>query len=388
MKYKIDFINSSYRRYYAKHRKQILAAIDKCYTNGEFVLRKELSVFEDNLKKFTKAKHALGVASGTDALKISYKALGLKPGDEVITVSHVFIAPIEEIVHLGATPVLIDVNEDGLMNADLIEAAITDKTVGIVPVHLSGKVCDMDKIIKIAKKHKLWVVEDACQALGAKYKGKMAGTIGDTGCFSHIAPKTLGVGGDAGSVVTNNAKLATKINLLRNHWNITQGVLHGHQPKQPKIMDWGYNSRLDNIHAAVLNIKIKHYPKMLKRRREIGMMYNSCLRTLEELGLIELPIQQEEQIYQEYIVKISDMWKFKKFMDKKGIELLIRDTTPNHKLKGLGLEHFSLPVTESLATASVRLPTYPELTNDEVEKIITAIWAFFQPQIECEISES
>lgn len=376
MKYKINFINASYRRFYAKHRKKILSAIDKCYKNGDFVLRDELAKFEHNLAKFTGAKYALGVSSGTDALKLSYKALGLKPGDEVITVSHVFIAPIEEIVHLGAKPVLIDVSRDGLMSEDLIEQAITNKTVGIVPIHLSGKVCNMDKIMKIAKKHNLWVVEDACQALGAKWKGKSAGTWGDVGCFSHIAPKTLGIGGDGGSVVTNDKKLYEKINLLRNHWNITQGVLHGHQPKQPKVMGWGYNARLDNIHAAVLNIKIKLYPKMLKRRREIGMMYNEGLVDLE--GKIELPIQQEEQIYQEYIIKIPDMYAFKKFMDKRGIELLIRDTTPNHKTYEWYFGKLSLPMTEELATSSVRLPTYPELTNKEVKEIIKAINDFYK----------
>src|SRR3990167_9949551 len=284
--YRINFINASYVRSYQQNRKAILGAIDKCYKNGDFVLRKQLAEFEKNLAKFVGAKYCLGVGSGTDALRISYKALGLKPVDEVITVSHVFIAPIQEIVHHGATPVLIDVNEDGLMNADLIEKAITKKTVGIVPVHLSGKVCDMTKIMKIARKHKLWVVEDACQALGAKWKGKMAGTFGDTGCFSHIAPKTLGVGGDGGTIVTNNRKLADKINLLRNHWNITQGVLHGYQPKQPKIMGWGHNSRLDNIHAAVLDIKLKYYPGMLRRRRQIGMMYNEGLKSVKG---IELP---------------------------------------------------------------------------------------------------
>lgn len=396
MKYKIDFINSSYRRFYEKHQKEILAAIHKCYKNGEFVLREEVAKFEYNLRRFTGSNYALGVGSGTDALKIAYKALGLKPGDEVITVSHVFIAPIQEIVHLGGKPILIDVNEDGLMNADLIEKHITKKTVGIVPIHLSGKVCDMEKIMTIANKHGLWVVEDACQALGAKLKGKSAGTFGDAGCFSHIAPKTLGVGGDAGSIITDNRVLYEKMNLLRNHWNITQGVLHGHQPKQPKVMSWGYNSRLDNIHAAVLNIKIKLYPKMLKRRREIGMMYNKGLKDLAITGevirtpqagkedkislkgKITLPIQQKEQIYQEYIIKIDDMWKFKEFMDTKGVELLIRDTTPNHLLEGLGLSHFTLPVTESLATSSVRLPTYPELTDVEVRRIIFYINEFYK----------
>lgn len=373
MKYKVDFINSGYRRYYKQHRKEVLGAIDKCYANGDFVLRDEVEKFEVNLTKFLKCKYAVGVNSGTDALKVAYKACGIKPGDEVITVSHTFIAPIEEIVHLGATPVLIDVGEDGLMDANLIEKAITKKTVGIVPIHLSGKVCDMDKIMKIAKKHKLWVVEDACQALGANYKGKMAGTIGDIGCFSFIAPKTLGVGGDAGGLVTNNKKLFVQAQLLRNHWNITQGVLHGHQPKAPKIMGWGYNTRLDNIHAAALNVKMKYYPSMLKRRAEIAKKYNAGFKDMP----FALPLQQEGQIYQEYIIRVPKMWEFKKFMDKKGVELLIRDTTPNHKLKGLGLEHFNLPVTERMAGEAVRLPTYPELTNKELDYIIKCVKEFF-----------
>ena len=215
MKYKINFINASYRRSFQKYKKEITKALVKCYEKGDFVLREDVDKFEKNLADFLKVKYAVGVGNGTDALKLSYKALGVKTDDEVITVSHTFLAPIEELVHLGVKPILIDVKEDGLMNVDLIEKAITKKTVGIVPVHLSGKVCEMDKIMKIAKKYKLWVVEDACQALGAKWKGKMAGTIGNTGCFSFIPPKTLGGGGDGGGIVTNNAKLYQKLLLLK-----------------------------------------------------------------------------------------------------------------------------------------------------------------------------
>ena len=160
---------------------------------------------------------------------------------------------------------------------------------------------------------------------------------------------------------------------MRNHWNITQGALHGVQSKAPKIMDWGYNTRLDNIQAAILNIKFKYYPAMLKRRREIGMMYNKGLKNLPCV----LPIQQPKQIYQEYIIKAEDVRRFKKYMDEKGVELLIRDTTPNHKLKGLRMEHFSLPITERIAVESVRLPTYPELTNKEVEYVISCIKEFY-----------
>lgn len=377
MRYKIDFINSGYRRYYKKHRKEILKAIDKRFKGGDFVLRDEIKRFEANLENYTGAKYAAGVNSGTDALKVAYKALGLKPGDEVITVGHVFIAPIQEIVHLGAKPVLIDIKDDGLMDVDLIEEAITKKTVGIVPVHLSGKVCDMTEICRIAKKYGLWVVEDACQALGASWGAKMAGTIGDIGCFSFISPKTLGGAGDAGGLVTNNKKLYEKVLLLRNHWNITQGALHGHQPKQPRIMGWGYNTRLDELQAAVLNVKFKYYPKMLKRRREIVSMYNAELWHLP----CESPEQQDGQIYQEFIIRMrneKEMRKFKKFMDEQRIELLIRDVIPNHKLEGLKEIHgYKLPVTEEHAKTSVRLPTYPELKNREVRKIIKAVQKFY-----------
>jgi len=373
-KYKVNFINASYRRYYKKHRKEILKTIDNCFTFGNFVLRKDVLEFEKKLANFVGTKYAVGVNSGTDALKLSYKVLGCEPGDEVITVGHTFISSIEEIVHLGAKPILIDVGEDGLMDVSQIEKAITKKTVGIVPVHLSGKVCNMDKIMKIARKNKFWVVEDACQALGSYWGRRKAGSMGDTGCFSFISPKTLGGAGDAGGIVTNSLKLYEKLLLMRNHWNITQGALHGFQPKTPEIMDWGYNSRLDNIQAAILNIKFKYYPAMLKRRREISMMYNKGLKGLPCI----LPLQQPRQIYQEYIIKVEDMWKFKKYMDKKGVELLIRDTVPNHKLKGLGMNHFNLPVTERIAGESVRLPIYPELTNKEVSYVISCVREFYK----------
>ena len=376
MKYKINFINESYRRSYIEIWKEVMEAIHECYSKGDFVLRDQLLKFERSLAKFVGTKYAAGVSSGTDALKLSYKALGLKPGDEVITVSHVFIAPIQEIVHSGARPVLIDIGEDGLMDPDLIESSITEKTVGIVPVHLSGKVCEMDKIMKIAKKYNLWVVEDSCQALGAKYKGKSAGSWGDIGCFSHIAPKTLGIGGDGGSIVTNDKKLYEKILLLRNHWNITQGVLHGHQPKQPKVMDWGYNARLDNIHASTLLIKMRFYSRKLARRRQIAEMYNHGLSETQLL----LPLQQKGQIYQEYICMPrtrEERVKFCNFMRKKGVELLVRDTTPNHVMYKWFFGELSLPVTEKHAELSVRIPVYPELTDSEVEYIIERINEFY-----------
>ena len=167
-----------------------------------------------------------------------------------------------------------------------------------------------------------------------------------------------------------------KLLLLRNHWNITQNALIGAQPDAPETMDWGYNSRLDNIQAAILNIKLKYYPEMLKRRREIGMMYNEGLKSIKD---IKLPLQQTDQIYQEYIISVLDIWKLKDYMEnEKNIELLIRDTTPNHLLKGLNLEHFDLPVTEKMAKEIMRLPLYPELTNKQVEYVTDCIRNFFR----------
>lgn len=385
MKYRVDFINSGYQRYWKKNGKKVIRAIERCYAEGNFVLRKPLFEFEKRLSKFLGVKHVAGVACGTDALKIAYRAANLvvhgqeiQPGNEVITVSHTFIAPIEEIVHLGAKPVLIDVGEDALMNPDLIEAAITQRTVGIVPVHLSGKVCDMERIMEIAKKHKLWVVEDACQALGAYGKGRYekvrAGCIGHAGCFSFIAPKTLGAGGDGGGVVTNDAAVYENVALLRNHSNITQGVLHGCQPKEPDKMIWGYNSRLDCTMGAALDHKLKYcYRGMLARRKKICQKYTKAFRGLP----LTLPTQQPGQIYQEYIVRVDDAEKFKSHMTKEGVEVLVRDTVTNHKKYEWYFGPLNLPLTDAMATSAVRLPSYPELLDKEVDLVIKAVGNYF-----------
>jgi len=372
--YKVNFINASYRRFYKTHKEEILGAIESCLERGDFIMREDLDKFEKNLCDYTKAKYAVGVNSGTDALRLSHEVLGIGRGDEVICVSHTFIAPFQETVHAGATPILIDVNEDDcVMDVSQIEPAITEKTKAILPVHLSGVVCNMKEILRIANKYKLKVIEDACQALGSVQDGKMAGTFGDTGTYSFISPKLLGSFGDAGAVVTNNKDIYEKLLLLRNHWNITQNALLGVQLPHPEIMSWGHNTRMDNIQAAVLNVKIKYIDWIIKRRKEIAERY---LAGLKDLPMV-LPMRREGETWQEFIVRPKDRETFKNFMEEKGIELLIRDTTPNHKLKGLGLEHFNLPITEKLATEQARLPIYPELTNEEVDYVIDCIRKFY-----------
>lgn len=374
--YKINFIRNSFIRFYKKHKKELLSAFDKCMSNGDLILREEVSKLEDNMAKYTGTKYGIGVGSGTDALFLSLKALGIKEGDEVITVAHTFIATIQAIHWCGATPILIDVGTNELMDANLIEQAITPNTKAIIPVHFHGKVCDMEKILDIAKRYNLYVLEDACQALGSSQNGKMAGSFGDTGCFSFNTPKLMGGWGDGGMIVTSDRELCEKLYLLRNHWNMAQTSVRMKDFPTPEIVQWAFKSRIDNIQAAMLNIKYKYFPELLNRRKEIANKYCKGLKKLP----IKLPDYTDEDVIQEFIIRIGsdeERKKFKKWMDEHGIEILIRETTPNHKVKELGLEHFNLPITENISTDSVRLPSYPELTNQEVKFIIKVIKEFY-----------
>ncbi|MEK7147785.1 MAG: DegT/DnrJ/EryC1/StrS family aminotransferase, partial [Patescibacteria group bacterium] len=365
MEYRINFINNSFRRFAKAHKEELISAFWNCLERGALILREEVSKLEDNLARYIGTKYAVGVNSGTDALFLSLKALGIKgnwnyllervsageisieeahnlfEGDEVITVSHTFIASIQVIVHCGAKPILIDVAENELINPDLIEKVITPKTKAILPVHFHGKVCDMDKIMAIAEKHNLYIVEDGAQALGSTFKGKMAGSFGDTGCFSFNTPKLLGGFGDGGAVVTNNRDLCEKLYLLRNHWNMAQTSVRMADFPTPDIVQWAFKSRLDNIQAALLNVKFKYYRDFLKRRKQIADIYCQGLKGLP----LKLPTYGDGDVIQEFIIRIGseDMRaKFKNFMDQKSIEILIRETTPNHKVKNLYLDNFSL----------------------------------------------
>lgn len=377
MQYKINFIRNSFIRFWNEHEDELLEAVKKCGRNGDLILREDVVEFEKNLANFTGTKYGIGVNSGTDAIFLALKTLGIGQGDEVITVSHTFIATIQGIVNVGATPILIDVGQDELMDVTKIEEAITPKTKAIIPVHFHGKVCNMDVIMELAKKYNLYVIEDACQALGSSFKGKMAGSFGDFGCFSFNTPKLMGGWGDGGGLVTNNYELAQKVMLLRNHWNMAQTSVNMPDFPTPEVVHWAFKSRLDNIQAAMLNVKWKYYPQLLERRKEIANLYIDGLKDLP----IKLPTYGDGDVIQEFIIRIGSdetRKKFKEFMDSKGIELLIRETTPNHKVKELGLDHFNLPVTENISTDAVRLPCYPELYDAEISYICKSIREFYE----------
>jgi len=368
MSYKVPFVNVP--EHYRRLKKEILETIDDVLSRGDLILRKDVEEFEKNIASFVGTKYAVALNSGTDTMFLPLKALGIGSGDEVITVSHTFVASIAVIVNCGATPGLVDVKEDFTIDVDEIEAAITEKTKAIIPVHLNGRVCQMDKLMEIAKNHNLIVIEDAAQALGSKYDNKMAGSFGLVGSFSLYPFKVLGCFGDGGILTTDDEELAGKIRLLRDHG----------QKSKTEIVCFGWNSRLDNIQAAILNLKFKYLPQYIERRREIASFYDKGLANVKGVKLPPAPNSDERYFdnFQNYVLKAEKRDELFNFLKEKGVETLIKDPIPNHWHKNLNLSHFHLPYTEKLAKEVISLPMYPELTNAEVEYVINCVRDFYK----------
>ncbi len=367
MSFKVPFVNVP--KQYQILKEEILKTFDDVLSRGDLILRKDVDDFEKSIASFVGAKHAIGLNSGTDTMFLTLKALGIGQGDEVITVSHTFVASIAVVAQAGAVPVLIDVKDDFLIDVDQLEAAITSKTKAIIPVHLNGRVCEMDKIMEIAQKYNLFVIEDAAQALGAKYDGKMAGNFGKAGSFSLYPFKVLGCFGDAGILTTNDDSLAEKIRLLRDHG----------QKTKTEIVCFGWNSRLDNIQAAILNLKFKYLPEYIRRRREIASLYEKGLAGLKGIILPPAPDYNEKNFdtFQNYVLKAEKRNELASFLKEKGVEILIKDPVPNHKQPGLNLSHFNLPYSEKLADEVISLPMYPELENEQIEYTISCVREFY-----------
>lgn len=359
-----------YKIQYKVLRDEILKTIDDVLSRGDLILRKDTEEFEKSLAEFVGVKYAVGLNSCTDALFLSLKALNIGQGDEVITVSHTFVASIATIFQTGATPVLVDVGEDFLMDMDKVEAAITEKTKAIIPVHLNGRMCDMDKVQDIAKKHNLIVIEDAAQALGSSFNGRKAGSIGVTGCFSFYPAKILGCPGDGGALTTNSAEIAEKVRLLRDHG----------QKTKTEILCFGWNSRLDNLQAAILNIKLKYFPKWLERRREIAGLYQQGLSGVSGIKLPPSPDSDSNRfdVFQNYVLKAQKRDELFSYLKEKGVETLIKDPVPNHWQKGLSISHFKLPYSEQLAKEVISLPMYPELEDGQINYVIEQVKSFYK----------
>lgn len=280
--YKVPFVN--YPEHYRRIWNEVMEVIEEALSKGDLILCDQLRQFEENIASFVGAKYGVGVNSGTDALFLSLKAGGVGQGDEVITVAHTFVATISAIVYCGAKPILVDIGEDMNMDVEQVEQVITPRTKAIIPVHLNGRMCDMARLMEIANERDLIVIEDAAQALGAKFEDKKAGSFGLTGCFSFYPAKMLGAAGDGGIAVTNDEEIAEKIRLLRDH---------GYQRSTGDILYYGYNSRLDNLQAAILEIKLRYLPKWIKRRRELASLYHQGLCDLQKVKLPPPPLSND-----------------------------------------------------------------------------------------------
>jgi dTDP-4-amino-4,6-dideoxygalactose transaminase len=358
---------------------EIDAAIKEVLSNGDLILRDQLRQFEENIASFVGVNYAVGVNSGTDALLLSLKAAGIGQGDEVITVAHTFVATVSVIVQCEATPILVDIGENMNMDVEQVEQVITPRTKAIIPVYLNGRMCDMERLMKIANEHNLLVIEDAAQALSATFDGKAAGSFGLTGCFSFYPAKMLGAAGDGGIAVTDNEEIAEKIRLLRDH---------GYQRSTGEMLCYGYNSRLDNLQAAILDVKLKHLPEWIERRRELASRYHQGLSDLQELKLPPQPHSNDRffDVYQNYVIRAKERDKLVAHLEESGVEILISWPKPMHHHEALGLKHFQLPKTEQISNEVLSLPMYPELSEEGVEFVVDAIRKFYErPKVMDEI---
>lgn len=366
--YKVPFVD--YPVHYRSLEGEIDAAIKEVLSNGDLILRSEVRQFESDIASFLNVEYAVGVSSGTDALHLSLVGAGVVHGDEVITVAHTFVATVAAIVHSGAKPILVDIGDDMDMDVEQVEQAITPKTKAIIPVHLNGRMCDMGKVMAIADEHRLTVVEDAAQALGATFDGKKAGSFGLTGCFSFYPAKMLGAVGDAGLVVTNSEEMAGKIRTLRDHGRETKDDL----------TCFGFTNRLDNLQAAVLDVKLRYLPEWIERRREIANLYYQGLSDLPELKLPPSTCFHDRffDVYQNYVIRSEERDQLTTYLKESGIETLISWRKPMHRHDALGLGHFNLPKTEQLSDEVISLPMYPELRNEQIRYVVDAIHKFYR----------
>ena len=360
----------SYENEYKKIGKQLLKSIDKTIKNGSIFFGKQLNIFEKNFVKSNKSKYGVAVGSGTDAILIALKSVNVKAGDEVITVSNTAIPTISAIVNVGAKPRFADIGNDYLINTETIEKLINSKTKAIIPVHLYGQSCDMDKILKLGKKYNLKIIEDCAQAQGAKYKGKSVGTLGDLGCFSFYPTKILGAYGDGGFILTKESSQYKRVKRLRFYGIETldkkNKFLNGYYANEN-----GMNSRLDEIQSTILNIKLKNINSYINTRRKIANIY---FRELKDTHLI-LPYENNKckHVYHLFTVFHPKADKIIKKLAEKKIQVRKIYPYPIHKMKAyksLKNNHKeSLKVTEEKVKGIFCLPLYPEFKVKDIMKV-------------------
>ncbi len=366
------------KKQYQGLKDEILTEIGDVLDGMQLFLGKNVHTFESEFAAYCGTEFAIGVGSGTDALHLALLACGIGPGDEVITVSNTFFATVEAIVLVGARPVFVDIDPDTYnMDPSQIEEAITSRTKAIIPVHLYGHPADMDSILGLARSHKIKVVEDACQAHGAEYKGRRTGSLGDIGCFSFYFTKNLGAYGEAGMITTSDPDIARQCRLLRDH---------GQDPKYYHSL-FGVNDRLDEIQAAVLKVKLPHLGEWTESRRNIAQAYST--------GLPESIVKPQEKVwakhvYHLYVVRTPYRDELRAWLETKGIATGMHYPVPIHLQEAwhnYGGANSSLPVTERVVGEILSLPMYPELSTEEVDYICKSVQEFTESELQVAADE-
>ncbi|MCG8604199.1 DegT/DnrJ/EryC1/StrS family aminotransferase [bacterium] len=354
------------RAQYELIKDEVHEAVKNVLESTQFVRGQASRDFEESFARYCQTDHAVGVANGTDALMLTLRAAGIRPGDEVITVPFTFTATGEAIHWAGAKPVFVDIcQENYTMDVKQIESRISDRTRAIIPVHLYGHPADMDGILEIAQAHDLTVVEDAAQAHGALYKGRKAGSIGDAGCFSFYPGKNLGAYGDAGGVVTNDSRIAEQVKKLGDHGSTKKYC--------NELM--GFNSRLDSIQGAVLSVKLQYLDKWIQKRREITDYYNSAFEAVEQIVTPD-ESQWAESVYHLYVIQVENRDSLKQRLNQVGIGAAIHYPRPLHLQESysfLGQPVGSFPVSERVADRVMSLPNYPEMTEKMLEYVVEKV---------------
>ncbi|PIV63371.1 MAG: transcriptional regulator [bacterium (Candidatus Ratteibacteria) CG_4_10_14_3_um_filter_41_18] len=379
----------------AQHKKieeEINQAIKRVCASGQFILGDEVAKFEEEIASYCKVDYAIGVSSGTDSLLVSLMALGIAPGDEVITSAYSFFATAGVISRLSAKPVFVDIEPETFnINPFLIEEKITGKTKALLPVHLFGQVAEMSPVMQLAEKYNLAVIEDSAQAIGAQYKDeRIAGTIGDAGCLSFFPTKNLGGFGDGGMVLTRDKKFSEKIRILR---------VHGARPKYyHKVI--GGNFRLDSLQAAILRVKLKYLDEWTEKRQENGRNYRQIFieKGLEELvhlpkaiyhphltppplrGRIEERGIRNYHIYNQFVIRVKKRDQLKEFLEENGVDTAIYypiSLPLQECFKGLGYRSGDFPQAERAAKETLALPIYPEITREMQEYVVEKIKEFY-----------
>jgi dTDP-4-amino-4,6-dideoxygalactose transaminase len=348
---------------------ELLEVVERVGRNAAFTLGPEVEDFERSFAAYCETEHAVGISSGTQALELALRGLGVGPGDEVIVPTYTFIATAEAVSTVGAKPVLVDVDpETAVITAEIVENALTPKTRAVIPVHLFGRPVDMDPIVDLCRQRGIAVIEDACQAHGARYKGRRVGSLGDAGCFSFYPTKNLGGWGDGGALVTSDPELDAKVRLLRSHG---EGTRNHHE------LITGTH-RLDALQAAILEVKLRHLDGWNEARRTAAATYGAALAD-SSVALPEPAAEDCENVFHLYVVRSTERDALRNHLDERGVASGIHYPTPVHLQPAyaeLGLTPGSLPVAERLASECCSLPLFPAIEDWHIAETVAAIESF------------